>query len=79
LVIAFTEYLQKRFVDEEAHTLYARFKKIINSTVEHDVIKKNPTTTVSIKIDNGALKKDVLSPEETMRLISRIIQGRIQI
>ncbi len=75
LVIAFTEYLQKRFVGEGAHTLYARFKKIINSAVEHDVIKKNPTTTVSIKIDNGALKKDVLSLDEIQRLISTHYPG----
>lgn len=75
LVIAFTEYLQRRFVGEGAHTLYARFKKIINSAVEHDVIKKNPTTTVSIKIDNGALKKDVLSLDEIQRLISTHYSG----
>lgn len=75
LIIAFTEYLQKRFVGEGAHTLYARFKKIIKSAVEHDVIRKNPTTTVSIKIDNGALKKDVLSADEMQRLISTHYPG----
>lgn len=69
MIMAFTEYLQHRFKGEGAHTLYARFKKIIKSAVEHDVMRKNPTTGISIKIDNGALKKDVLSDEETIQLM----------
>ncbi|WP_304649276.1 site-specific integrase [uncultured Duncaniella sp.] len=69
MMVAFTEYLQHRFKGEGAHTLYARFKKIIKSAVERDVMRKNPTTGVSIKIDNGALKKDVLSAEETIQLM----------
>ena len=69
MMVAFTEYLQLRFKGEGAHTLYARFKKIIKSAVERDVMRKNPTTGVSIKIDNGALKKDVLSAEETVQLM----------
>lgn len=69
LIVAFTEYLQHRFKGEGAHTLYARFKKIIKSAVERDVMRKNPTTGISIKIDNGALKKDVLSDEETIQLM----------
>lgn len=75
MMIAFTEYLQGRFVGEGAHTLYARFKKIIKAAVEADVMRKNPTTAVSIKIDNGALKKDVLSIEEIECLISTHYTG----
>ncbi len=75
MMVAFTEYLQGRFIGEGAHTLYARFKKIIKAAVEADVMRKNPTSTVSIKIDNGALKKDVLSMEEITRLISTHYTG----
>lgn len=46
---SFTEYLIKRFTGEGAHTLYARFKKMILAAVEKDVIHKNPYTVVSIK------------------------------
>ncbi len=75
MMVTFTEYLQGRFVGEGAHTLYARFKKIIKAAVEADVMRKNPTTAVSIKIDNGALKKDVLSLEEIECLISTHYTG----
>ncbi len=75
MVIYFTEYLQDRFSGEGPHTVYARFKKIIKAAVETDVMRKNPTTTVSIKIDNGALKKDVLSLDEIECLISTHYTG----
>lgn len=75
MMIAFTEYLQGRFIGEGAHTLYARFKKVIKAAVEADVMRKNPTTAVSIKIDNGALKKDVLSLDEIECLISTHYTG----
>ena len=75
MIIAFTEYLQGRFVGEGAHTLYARFKKIIKNAVERDVMRHNPTTGVSIKIDNGALKKDVLSIDEIQTLIATHYNG----
>ena len=70
MISAFTEYLQSRFKGEGAHTLYARFKKIIKCAVERDVLRKNPTTGIIIKIDNGILKKDVLSIEEIQTLIN---------
>lgn len=75
MIVAFTEYLQSRFKGEGAHTLYARFKKIIKAAVEGDVMRKNPTTGVSIKIDNGALKKDVLSIDEMKALINTHYTG----
>ena len=39
MMIDFTEYLQSRFKGEGAHTLYARYKKIIKAAVESDVIR----------------------------------------
>ncbi|MBD5191345.1 MAG: site-specific integrase [Bacteroidales bacterium] len=75
IIVAFTEYLQSRFVGEGPHTLYSRFKKIIKAAVEADVMRKNPTTGISIKIDNGSLKKDVLSTEEIECLINTHYTG----
>lgn len=70
MIIAFTEYLQSRFTGQGPHTLYSRFKKIIKSAVEHDVMRKNPCNGVIIKIDNGVLVKDVLSLDEMKQLIA---------
>lgn len=75
MMVGFTEYLQQRFKGEGAHTLYARFKKIIKAAVEADIIRKNPTTGIMIKVDSGALKKDVLSIDEMQRLIATHYAG----
>lgn len=75
VIIAFTEYLQHRFKGEGAHTLYARFKKIIKAAVEADVIRKNPCTGVIIKIDSQQLKKDVLSLDEVEQLMTTHYTG----
>lgn len=75
MMVTFTEYLQHRFVGEGAHTLYARFKKIIKAAVEADVMRKNPCNGVIIKIDNGSLKKEVLSVVEIQCLISTHYTG----
>lgn len=75
MIMAFTEYLQHRFTGMGPHTLYSRFKKIIKYAIEHDVMRKNPTIGISIKIDNGALRKDILSMDEIQALISTHYQG----
>ncbi len=75
IIEGFVDYLQKRFRGDGPHTLYGRFKKIIKAAVEADVIRKNPCTNVVIKIDNGALKKDVLGIDEMQRLIATHYDG----
>lgn len=70
MVIAFTEYLQERSKGEGAHTLFARFKKVVASAVEDGVFIKNPCNKITIKIDRGVLKKDVLSQDEITKLIA---------
>lgn len=75
MITGFTEYLQKRFKGEGAHTLYARFKKILKAAVEADILRKNPTAGVAIKVDNGALKKDILSVDEIKQLIAAHYPG----
>lgn len=75
MIEAFTEYLQHRFRGEGPHTLYARFKKIIAAAVDKDVMRKAPCHGISITIDNGSLKKDVLSMDEIKQLITCHYQG----
>lgn len=75
MIEAFTEYLQHRFRGEGPHTLYARFKKIIAAAVDKDVMRKDPCHGISITIDNGSLKKDVLSMNEIKQLITCHYQG----
>ena len=70
MMVAFTEYLQSRGVGEGPKSIYQRFKKIINSAVEHNVMEKNPCKGVVIKVDDKVLRKDVLSEEECLQLIA---------
>ena len=70
MVKDFTEYLQSRSVGEGAHTLFARFKKVVAYATEHDVFIKNPCSGITIKIDRGVLRKEVLSQEEMTQLIA---------
>lgn len=75
MVVDFAEYLQKRFRGIGPHTALARFKKIIKAAVEAGVLLKNPAESVSIKVDNGALTKDILSMDEVQRLIATHYTG----
>ena len=70
MVIAYTEYLKSRSVGDWAKSIYARFKKVINHAIEHDVIIKNPCIGISIKTDENILRKEILSLEEIQKLIS---------
>lgn len=74
MIEAFVEYLQHTSTGEGAKTVYQRFKKVIRYAVANDVMRKNPCINkqgqnITIKVDEGALVKDVLSPDEVKRLI----------
>lgn len=74
MVEAFVEYLQHTSTGEGAKTIYQRFKKVINYAVANDVMRKTPCINkqgqnITIKVDDGAMVKDVLSPEEVKRMI----------
>lgn len=70
MIVVFTEYLQSRSRGEGAWSIYARFKKVIKYAVEHDVFLKNPCSGISIKVDDGILRKEILSEEEIKLLIA---------
>lgn len=75
MVEDFTDYLQGRSKGEGAKSIYARFKKVVKYAQEHDVIRKNPCTEISIKVDEQVLKKDVLSLDEYQKLINTHYYG----
>jgi len=70
MMVQFAEYLQTRSKGEGAKSVFQRFKKVINYAVEHDDMKKNPCTGVSIKVDDQMLRKDILSEDEVEQLIA---------
>ena len=75
LVRRFADYVQKRSTGEGPHTLFARFKKMMKAAVEADVLRKDPCAGITIKIDAGSLKKDVLSLEEVRQLMDTHYAG----
>lgn len=76
MMIDFVEYLQSRSVGEGAKGHYQRFKKVIHYAIDHDVMVKNPCKGVVCKIDEQALRKDVLSSSEVEQLLQTIYTGQ---
>lgn len=68
MVIAFTEYLKGRSTGEGAHSIYARFRKVLRKAVEDGTMLRDPSAGVTVKADGQMLKKDVLSLEEIGKL-----------
>lgn len=75
LIANFVTYLQRRFNGETPSTIFKRYKKMIKAAVEADVLRKNPCEGITISVDNGSLKKDVLSAEEMQRLMATHYPG----
>jgi len=74
----FVEYLQSISKGEGALTHWKRWKKIVKAAVKQDVLRKNPCEDVICKVDESALKKDILSEEEMRQLISTTYNGQNQ-
>ncbi len=70
MMLTFTEYLKSRSKGEGAKSIWQRFKKVVNHAVEHEVMVKDPTKGISIKVDEVMLRKDVLSQDEIQMLIN---------
>ena len=81
MVEAFTEYLQTRSVGEGARSYYQRFKKVFKAcAVKYNINYQRPFLdadgkNITIKIDEGAIVKDFLSPEEERQLIATHYTG----
>ena len=78
---AFTEYLQSRSIGEGAKSIYQRFKKVYKScAVKCDINYQKPFLnadgkSITITIDEGAIVKDFLSPEEEKQLMATHYTG----
>lgn len=78
---AFAEYLQSRSVGEGAKSIYQRFKKVYKScAVKCNINYQKPFLdadgkSINITIDEGALVKDFLSPEEEKQLMATHYTG----
>lgn len=81
MVEAFTEYLQGRSKGEGAKSIYQRFKKVYKScAVKCNINYQRPFLNadgknITIKVDESAIVKDFLSPEEERLLISTHYTG----
>ena len=70
MVEAFTEYLQSRSIGEGAKSIYQRFKKVYKScAIKCNINYQRPFVdsegkSITITIDEDAIVKDFLSPEE---------------
>lgn len=76
MVSHFADYLQYRFTGEGPHTVFARFKKMMKAATMEDLFAKNPCEGVTMRIDNGIIKKDILSLAEIQQLISTRYEGQ---
>lgn len=75
MVQKFVDYLQENSVGEGARTYFARFKKVIKSAVDRDIIRKNPCDGVRcIAQDN--ITKDILSIDEYRKLANTPYQNQ---
>lgn len=81
MVEAFTEYLQTRSIGEGAKSIYQRFKKVYKAcAIKCNINYQRPFVnnegkSITITIDEGALVKDFLSPEEEKQLMATHYTG----
>ena len=81
MVEAFTEYLQSRSVGEGARSIYQRFKKVYKAcAIKCNINYQRPFVneegkSITITIDEDAIVKDFLSPEEEKQLMATHYTG----
>ena len=81
MVEAFTEYLQSRSIGEGAKSIYQRFKKVYKAcAIKCNINYQRPFVdnegkSITITIDEDAIVKDFLSPEEERLLMETHYTG----
>lgn len=81
MVEAFTEYLQTRSIGEGAKSIYQRFKKVYKACgIKCNINYQRPFVndegkSITITIDEDAIVKDFLSPEEEKQLMATHYTG----
>lgn len=76
MMVKFVDFLQERSVGEGAKGYYQRFKKVVKHAHEKGLMSKLPYTGVQCKVDDTALKKDVLSLDEIKLLVATPYQNQ---
>ncbi len=76
MVAGYVAHLESVCRGEGAKGYYQRFKKIIKSAIERDIISKDPCTGIMCKVDEHTLRKDILSVSEMEALISTTYPGQ---
>ena len=76
IVVEFVEYLESKSKGEGARGYFQRFKKMISSAEDKNIVFKNPCKGVVCKIDDNALTKDILSMAEIEQLIKTTYKGQ---
>lgn len=79
MIEGYTTFLQSRFKGEGAHTVYARFKKVMKNAVIEGRLNRNPCDGVIISCDQGQIKKDTLTRDEINTLINTHYHGENEI
>ena len=68
VVRGYRDYLMAHYRGDGPRTTLKRFKRMVRVAVEAGVLVRNPCDGISISGDENVLRKDVLSPEEVVRL-----------
>lgn len=76
MVQKFVDYLQENSVGEGARTYFARFKKVIKSAVDRDIIRKNPCDGIRCIAQDNIISKDILSIDEYRKLANTPYQNQ---
>lgn len=68
MVEEFTEYLKGRSRGGGAHTIFARFKKMVSAAVKGGLLRGNPCDGIRIPVDVDKINKAILTTEEVQTL-----------
>lgn len=74
MMISFVEYLKENSTGEGGQSYFSRFKKVLKSAVDNELISKSPSNGVEYKAPEG-LRKDILSNDEIALLAKTPIQN----
>jgi integrase/recombinase XerD len=74
MMISFVEYLKENSKGEGGQSYFSRFKKVLKSAVDNELIGKTPANGVEYKVPEG-LRKDILSNDEIALLAKTAIQN----
>lgn len=75
MMAEFVDFLKDKCRGEGAKTVFARFKKVVRYAEAQELLTTNPCRGLSIKVDEGVIRKDVLSMDEIRQLMAAHCPG----